>query len=142
MSENGATIERVTGVVAVIERDGAWLMIQRAEGVVLGGAWCFPGGAVQQGESRTEALVRELSEELDLTIQAGNRLWRWVRADGRLEIEWWSAQIIRGEPVPNPTEVSRAAWLTPQAIRDTPGVLPNNIEFVDYATEYGLLPPS
>ncbi len=53
-------------VAAIIEVDGRFLLTRRQAGVHLEGCWEFPGGKVHAGETREEALVRELREELDV----------------------------------------------------------------------------
>ena len=45
-------------------------MQQRPEGRVHGGLWEFPGGKVEAGESPESALVREIGEELGVTVDA------------------------------------------------------------------------
>ncbi|MDG6079801.1 (deoxy)nucleoside triphosphate pyrophosphohydrolase [Erythrobacter litoralis] len=57
-------------VVALALRniDGRWLLHQRPAGKEHGGLWEFPGGKVEDGETPTEALVRESAEELEITI--------------------------------------------------------------------------
>ena len=61
---------KITNVAAaVIERsDGSFLLGQRAPGTFYAGYWEFPGGKVEAGETALEALVRELREELDITV--------------------------------------------------------------------------
>jgi 8-oxo-dGTP diphosphatase len=57
-------------VVAAAIADGAgkWLMQRRPAHKHHGGLWEFPGGNVEPGESPREALVRELSEELGVSL--------------------------------------------------------------------------
>jgi 8-oxo-dGTP pyrophosphatase MutT (NUDIX family) len=43
------------------------LQLRRTPGRFLGGAWSFPGGHVEEGESAAQAAVRELTEETGLT---------------------------------------------------------------------------
>ena len=54
--------------VALIDADGRVLIAQRPEGKALAGLWEFPGGKVEAGERPEQALIRELAEELDLTV--------------------------------------------------------------------------
>ncbi|KAB2969054.1 bifunctional MutT family pyrophosphohydrolase/thiamine phosphate synthase [Zoogloea sp.] len=54
---------------AVITRpDGCVLLGQRAPDTFYPGYWEFPGGKVEAGETPHDALVRELSEELDMEV--------------------------------------------------------------------------
>lgn len=49
---------------ALIDPDGRVLIAQRPQGKAHAGAWEFPGGKVEQGETPEQALIRELREEL------------------------------------------------------------------------------
>lgn len=52
-------------VLGIVQRDGCWFLQRRdPENSILPGRWEFPGGKVAEGESLTEALRRELYEEL------------------------------------------------------------------------------
>ncbi|MEO6216099.1 MAG: (deoxy)nucleoside triphosphate pyrophosphohydrolase [Sphingomonas sp.] len=55
---------------ALIDRDGRVLAQRRPEGKMMAGLWEFPGGKVEPGETPECALVRELDEELGITIDA------------------------------------------------------------------------
>jgi 8-oxo-dGTP diphosphatase len=72
-------------VVAGILRDGAGrvLLAKRPTGKPHEGLWEFPGGKVEPGESDHEALRRELSEELGITVEVSGffhrTLWHYPR---------------------------------------------------------------
>ncbi|MEW6766497.1 MAG: 8-oxo-dGTP diphosphatase MutT [Pseudomonadota bacterium] len=54
---------------ALIDADNRVLITQRPEGKTLAGLWEFPGGKVDAGERPEAALIRELKEELGITIE-------------------------------------------------------------------------
>jgi 8-oxo-dGTP diphosphatase len=55
--------------VALIDADDRVLIAQRPEGKALAGLWEFPGGKIDQGERPEAALIRELKEELGITVK-------------------------------------------------------------------------
>ena len=57
---------------ALIDDAGRVLVQQRPPGKQMAGLWEFPGGKVEPGESPEAALVRELNEELALTVAAAD----------------------------------------------------------------------
>jgi 8-oxo-dGTP diphosphatase len=54
---------------ALIDSDNRVLVAQRPEGKALAGMWEFPGGKLEAGERPEPALIRELSEELGITVR-------------------------------------------------------------------------
>lgn len=54
--------------VALVDADGRVLVQQRALGKAMAGLWEFPGGKVEPGEIPEDALIRELEEELAITV--------------------------------------------------------------------------
>ena len=56
---------------AVIWENKRVLITQRPEKGLLGGLWEFPGGKLEQGENLSEALRREILEELGVEIVVG-----------------------------------------------------------------------
>ena len=57
-------------VAAVIRREGRIFATQRGYGDFKDW-WEFPGGKIEPGEHPQEALVREIREELDATVEVG-----------------------------------------------------------------------
>ena len=51
-------------VSAAIERDGSYLITQRLEKAVFPLLWEFPGGKIEAGENKEQALARELEYRL------------------------------------------------------------------------------
>lgn len=66
-------MKRIEVVAAIIVQDNMVFATQRGYGDFKDG-WEFPGGKVESGESPQEALVREIEEELDTTIEVGEHL--------------------------------------------------------------------
>jgi 8-oxo-dGTP diphosphatase len=63
-------------VAAVLFREGKVLCVQRPKHTkeYKSSKWEFPGGKVEVGESREEALVREIREELSVDIEVSEFL--------------------------------------------------------------------
>lgn len=55
---------------ALVDVDNRVLIAQRPEGKQLAGLWEFPGGKLDPGERPEDALIRELAEELSITVKA------------------------------------------------------------------------
>jgi mutator protein MutT len=64
----------VTVVRALIESGGRTLLVRRAAWDSLPGRWELPGGKVDRGEPRLEALAREVEEETGLMLASARLL--------------------------------------------------------------------
>src|SRR6201994_1956119 len=53
---------------ALIDADKRVLIAQRPPGKSMAGLWEFPGGKVEPGERPETTLIRELSEEIGITV--------------------------------------------------------------------------
>jgi 8-oxo-dGTP diphosphatase len=86
-------------VAAVCIQDGRVLLTQRPSGTHLAGAWEFPGGKLEAGESPEEALVRELREEIGVEAAVEDVLdvtfWRYPRKD--VLLLFYRVRIVAGE---------------------------------------------
>ena len=120
---------------ALIDTDNRVLIAQRPEGKTLAGLWEFPGGKVDAGERPEAALIRELKEELGITVEdpclapltfASHayddfhllmplyvcRKWEGVVAarEGQ-QLAWVRANKLRDYPMP-PADIPMIAHLT------------------------------
>ena len=118
------------GAVVIVVREGRMLVIRRSRRVVAPLTYCFPGGGIHPGESEEEALVREVREELGVTVRPVRRLWRCT-TDWKVELAWWLGELEPdAEPAANPAEVDSIHWLTPAEMARLPELLDSNREFL------------
>lgn len=54
---------------ALVDADGRVLLAQRPEGKPMAGLWEFPGGKIEAGERPELSLIRELKEELGISVK-------------------------------------------------------------------------
>jgi 8-oxo-dGTP diphosphatase len=59
----------LVAAVALVDADNRVLIARRPEGKPMARLWEFPGGKVEAGERPEETLIRELAEELGITVQ-------------------------------------------------------------------------
>jgi len=93
--------KRVHVAVGVIHgEDGHILIARRAAKQHLGGLWEFPGGKVEAGESVSEALSRELNEELGIVVGRQSPLCkiRFDYPDKSVLLDVWHVHDFSGEP--------------------------------------------
>jgi len=119
------------GVVAVVLRDSHFLVIRRSVHVVAPRAYCFPGGAIEAGESEREALEREIREELGAAVRPLRRVWRSVTPWG-VPLAWWLSELDSGQPITlNLQEVESLHWLTADQMLGLAQLLESNLAFLD-----------
>ncbi|MFG1206368.1 (deoxy)nucleoside triphosphate pyrophosphohydrolase [Xanthobacter flavus] len=107
---------------ALIDGDGRVLVAQRPEGKALAGLWEFPGGKVEPGERPEETLIRELQEELGITVKeaclAPLTFASYPYETFHLLMPLWICR--RWEGVIQKKEHQALQWLWPGRLRDIP----------------------
>ncbi|MGW6918253.1 NUDIX domain-containing protein [Kitasatospora sp. NPDC054939] len=101
---------------ALVHR-GRVLAARRSAPAEVAGRWEFPGGKAEPGESEAQALERELLEELGVRAKALVRLpGSWTVRPG-LELRFWAAELLSGEPHPL-EDHSELRWLAAAELPD------------------------
>ena len=103
---------------AVLQRpDGSFLLAQRPPDKIWAGYWEFPGGKIEPGETPYHALVRELREELGITVTTAypwvTRVFAYPHSTVRLNffrVTAWSGEL-------HPHEGQQFAWQRPSDVR-------------------------
>ncbi len=122
---------RKRGVVGVIFREDRLLVIRRSLTVVAPGLLCLPGGGIEEGETESEALVREMQEELAIDVTPKRLCWRSTTS-WNTELAWWIAHLDpKINPIANPDEVAEVHWLHREEIRNADDMLPSLPKFLD-----------
>jgi 8-oxo-dGTP pyrophosphatase MutT (NUDIX family) len=125
LNESGQpTTPRLAATVVVV-RGGAQrlevLMVQRTpKAKFMGGAWVFPGGSVDPGEDLRAAAIREVVEEVEVTLPDPAALVpfaRWITPPEvtiRFDTYFFLAPAPDGaEAKPDGSEIVDARWFAP-----------------------------
>jgi 8-oxo-dGTP diphosphatase len=111
---------------AVLQRpDGTFLLAQRPPDKIWAGYWEFPGGKIEPGETAHDALLRELREELGISVQTAypwlTRVFTYPHATVRLNffrVTEWTGEL-------HPHEGQQFSWQLPTNVMVDP-ILPAN----------------
>ena len=114
------------GAIGILADGRRYLMIRRADGIAMGGFWCFPGGHVEPGETPRRAVRRELAEELGLDVLPFERLGSVRVIAGRYVLAVWRIRLVGGTLRLAPDEVAEVGWFTGPQIRTVHPGLPSN----------------
>jgi mutator protein MutT len=97
---------------AIIERGGKYLVSRRPRGDQ--NVWEFPGGTLEEGETLSECLQREIAEELGIDVEVGDEVKsvRTSRSGKDLLIHFYECKITAGKPVA--LGCREFSWLAPK----------------------------
>jgi 8-oxo-dGTP diphosphatase len=122
-----ATLLVVAG--ALCDARGRVLIAQRTAARHMAGRWEFPGGKVGADESESQALVRELREELGVQAHEPQFCLRLTHAypDRTVELSFWIVREFAGEP--RGLDGQQLKWV-PAALLDGEDILEADQPFI------------
>jgi 8-oxo-dGTP diphosphatase len=103
---------------ALYDAQGRVLIADRPAGKHMAGRWEFPGGKVAEGETLSDALARELNEELGITVSQAEPLLDLTHdyPDRRVELHMWVVKGYTGEP--RSLDGQRLKWVEPARLSE------------------------
>lgn len=122
-------LKKINVVAAVIKKDDKYLATQRGYGEFIN-MWEFPGGKIEPNETREEALVREIKEELDADITPIKFLLtvKYTYPTFKLTMHCYLCKLNDDITL---LEHNTYAWLKREKL-NTVKWLPADIEVIDY----------
>lgn len=98
-------------VVALILEGDKVLIALRPDHLHKGGYWEFPGGKVDKGEQPQDALVREIKEELAMTVLESEPLFQIYHdyPEKSVVLDIWEVSAFEGEATGN--EGQQIRWV-------------------------------
>lgn len=113
--------ERILVVGAALCAAGRLLAARRSAPPEHAGRWELPGGKVEPGELPEEALVRELREELGVTVEPLERIpGEWPLGRPGYVLQVWTAKLRSGgvDDVRPLEDHDALRWLAPGEVWD------------------------
>lgn len=109
----------VVAIALIKDKKGRYLLIQQKSKDFgnLTNAWYPPAGHKEKNESVQSCLVRELKEELNLTIKPIKRICLWPQDIEGETGDWWECQIVNGKIEPNKNEIKSSNYFYPEEMK-------------------------
>jgi len=99
--------------VGILIQEGLVLACQRKTTALYPLKWEFPGGKIEPGESPRTALIRELQEELSITVEPETEFFRqeWDYGDQSFRVYYYYVRSFSG--IPKNMAFEQIRWVKP-----------------------------
>lgn len=114
----------------LIDRQGRVLITERPAGTHQAGWWEFPGGKIDMAESPYEGLVRELAEEIGVTVHAARIMMSYAHEYPERFVNLHVFVVERYSGRPKGIEGQAVRWEPPASLVQA-GLLPADLPIVE-----------
>ena len=105
---------------ALVDADGRVLIAQRPKDKTMAGLWEFPGGKIEDGERPEQTLIRELKEEIGVTVSEACLAPLTFASHSYPDFHLLMPLYVcrRWEGTVTALECQQLAWVKPNRLRD------------------------
>ena len=99
-------------VAAIIYRnEDEFLIARKKQGISLAGLWEFPGGKIEKNEEAKHALVREIREELNISISSLTPFIEYTYQGENIILEMQSFKCFSSDTTIHLIDHDRVEWI-------------------------------
>lgn len=108
--------QKKIGVAVIVNEAGKILIDKRLPTGLMANLWEFPGGKIEAGETPQDCIIREIKEELGVTIEIDQHLIDITHSYSEFIVTLfvYICQLIEGNP--QPLECAEVRWVTPSEL--------------------------
>lgn len=122
-------MKRTLAVTVIIENHGLFLWGKRSLTKAMApGYWCPISGRVEPGETETQAVVREVWEEVGLEVKPTHKVTTMLSHNGLVELRWWRVEILSSEAYLKNNEHSEIGWFSLSELESLSPVFPEDLK--------------
>lgn len=100
-------------VLALIEKEGKFLLIRKKVPLIEQLRWAFPGGIILEEETEEEAVLRQAKQEVGLVVEIREKLFERIHPDTSVNVVYYHcAPKGKAEPkIGEPEEIAKVSWV-------------------------------
>jgi 8-oxo-dGTP pyrophosphatase MutT (NUDIX family) len=125
-------------VAIVIREADRFLLIKRAKRGEAEDYWCPITGAIEPGETQEQAVIREASEEMGVTVAPIEKIWECYTEDKQYVLHWWSVRLVDDRITMNPDEVKDYQWVSYEQMKYIEKMFTADLNFFEEASKQQL----
>ena len=117
-------------VLALIEKEGKFLLIKKKVPLLEQLRWAFPGGIILENETEEKAVIRQAKQEVGLTVEVGEKLFERIHPDTSVNVVYYHCTPLgkAKAKIGQPEEIAKVSLFL---AADAPSSLTGEVIVVD-----------